>query len=283
MIRADATAPAWHSWPGFQPGAMLRRFQELHESNSVLMVTGWMHLVLLLILMAVWRFDTRLVLGINPWIKPIKFSASIAMYVWTMAWYLSYLAERWRPLHWVSRGIAGCMLVEILCILLQAARGTTSHYNVATPFDAAVFSTMGAMIALNTLLLAWTLFVLLLASPKIPPAYLWGLRIGLLLFVLASAEGGLMIVLGAHTVGARDGGPGLPFLNWSTQHGDLRIAHFVGIHALQLVPLSGYALSRSQLPGVAQVLWTMAIGLGYLALMVLLLVLAWMGQPLVAW
>ena len=36
-------------------------------------------------------FDSRLVMGINVWIKPIKFAASITIYVWTIAWLLEYL------------------------------------------------------------------------------------------------------------------------------------------------------------------------------------------------
>ncbi len=65
-------------------------------------------------------------------------------------------------------------------------------------------------------------------------------------FQAIRGEGMLMILRNAHAVGVSDGGPGLPFLNWSTRGGDLRAAHALGLHSLQLIPLFGWWLSRRQ-------------------------------------
>jgi hypothetical protein len=145
---------------------------------------------------------------------------------------------------------------------MQVVRGTTSHFNIATPLDAAVFSTMGALITvvavLNLMLGIWLIF-----QPMRDPVLAWSIRLGVLLsFVgmlvgywmtagptpaqLAAAQAGQpLMVVGAHSVGVPDGGPGLPLLGWSTVGGDLRIGHFLGLHAMQVLPLLGFALTRS--------------------------------------
>ncbi|HEV2688591.1 MAG TPA: hypothetical protein VGV35_08560, partial [Bryobacteraceae bacterium] len=193
--------------------------RELYRANPVLAITGWLHWALLAVLIAVYPFDSRTILGISLWIKPMKFAVSLAIYVWTLAWYLRYLRGHERAVRIISWGVAASAVTEIFCITLQAARGTTSHYNVAIPLDATVFNIMGIMIALNSVLVAWALVLFCREQPAISKAYLWGIRLGLALFLLAGVQGGVMIGHGAHTVGAPDGGPGLPFVNWSTKHG----------------------------------------------------------------
>ena len=65
------------------------------------------------------------------------------------------------------------------------------------------------------------------------------------MFIIFSLEGGIMATQLRHTVGADDGGAGIPFVNWSGAYGDLRVAHFFGIHALQLLPLTGYYIAKN--------------------------------------
>ena len=69
-------------------------------------------------------------------------------------------------------------------------------------------------------------------------------RKGEILLRKAATLTGLLASHLAHTVGATDGGAVLPVVNWSKQYGDLRIAHFVGVHALQLLPLFGFFIAR---------------------------------------
>jgi hypothetical protein len=217
---------------------------ELYRRNRLLTLVGWLHVLLFLATAVGYLTDDRIVMGANTWIKPMKFMLSLAVYLWTIAWFSRYISRpRW-AIRTISIIIAVVLLIESACILLQAARATTSHYKVATDFDAAIFRTMGIMIAIDMLMSLVILFRLIKPVVRLPPSYLWGIRSGFMLFLAGGAIGAVMIVNNAHTVGAPDGGPGLPFLGWSTVGGDLRIAHGMALHALQILPLWGYALSR---------------------------------------
>ena len=255
---------------------------EIYRRNRVLAVIGWLHLLALVVLVLIAPFDTRTITGINPWIKPLKFLVSITVYVWTLAWFLEYLSPYRRLVRLITWGTSLVFVGEMVCIIMQAARGATSHFNVKTPFDAAVFSTMGMLIFVNTLLVLLTLILFARPNAQLAPAYLWGIRLGLLLFFLGSLEGVAMIENMAHTVGQADGGPGLPFVNWSTRAGDLRVAHFFSFHALQLLPLAGYGLSRlkTDWPTRRQVACIVTLALIYLAGVSLIFWQAMRGRPL---
>ena len=256
------------SWPRLRRPAWLRL---LHEGYPALAWAGWLHVALLLLALALWPLDPRTVTGLNVWVKPIKFGASGVVYLWTLGWLLADLpAVAQRAARRVGRLVAGSMAGEILLIFLQAARGTTSHFNVGSAFDGLVFSLMGGLIMVNTVAVVWALGLTLRYRPFGSGAWVGGVRLGLGLFLMGSAVGGSMAGRLAHTVGAPDGGAGLPFLGWSTRAGDLRAAHFLGLHALQVLPLVGwlvpYLTSSRQKQVVAVGLFALAYagGVGWL-------------------
>jgi hypothetical protein len=256
---------------------------ELRARNPLLFDVGAAHIILLLIMMVIAPFDGRQVMGINPWIKPMKFAASIAIYLLTMGWLLYELPLREKVKRRVNWAIVVTLVIEIVLITMQAARGVTSHFNDTTAFDIAVFAVMGASITFNILVAAYVALMFWRTEAEIPAPYLWGIRIGLTIFVLASLEGFAMVNHSAHSVGVPDGGPGLPFVNWSTTGGDLRIAHFFGMHALQVLPLAGYLLSRRWAETLTSnaVRWVQALAVVYALIALLLFLWAMAGRPLV--
>ena len=100
------------------------------------------------------------------------------------------------------------------------------------------------------------------------------------MFLLASLQGTLIVGNDAHTVPGPDGGPGLPFVNWSTDQGDLRVAHFFGLHAMQALPLLGFMLDRTRVAAARNVV--VAVGILWLALTGGLLLMALNGRPLIS-
>ena len=258
-------------------------FGELYRRNRLLTLVGWLHVLVLLATAVGYFTDDRIVMGVNTWLKPMKFMFSLAVYLWTIAWFSRYISRpRW-AVRTISIVIAIVTLIESTCILLQAARATTSHYNVSTDFDGVVFQTMGIMIAIDMLMSIVILFRFIKPVVRLSPVYLWGIRSGFLLFLAGGAIGSVMIANDGHTIGAPDGGPGLPLLNWSTLGGDLRIAHGMALHALQILPFWGYALSRgSLLSSNAARLAVFAVGaLAYAGGVFLLYTRAMAGVPLI--
>lgn len=244
------------------------------------MTAGAISFLCFVILAIVSLFDSTEILGINRWIKPMKFFVSIAIFLWTTAIYLYYLKGFAKSKRFISWGMIFVFFVEMFIIVMQAWRGTTSHFNGKTFFDAMLFMTMGISIALNTLLAFYLLFLYFRAEIDLPQAIVWGMRLGLILFLAASFEGGYMSAQIGHGVGVADGGAGLPVVNWSTRGGDLRVAHFFGMHAFQAVPFFAYTLEKYNIK--SPTVWTFVFAAFYLAIFTFLFVQALNGQPLVA-
>lgn len=178
--------------------------------------------------------------------------------------------------------IVAASVIEMVIIVGQAARGRRSHFNDDSAFDEMLFSIMGLTIVvlwLATLAIALQFF----RRPGPDPATTWAVRLGLVIALAGMGLGMLMIEGDAHAVGVPDGGPGLPLVGWSTTGGDLRIGHFVGMHALQILPLLAAALAAiTRLDGTTRLRLILVAAPGYAGLVAIVTWQALRGLPLLA-
>jgi hypothetical protein len=197
--------------------------------------------------------DPREILEQPAWAKPLKFSISLAVYAVTLAWMIGLATRRRRLLSVVGNVVVVALVLEMIVIVGAVVTNTTSHFNVSSPVAAAVWSLMAASIVvvwLATVVVALVLFRAPLGDPARSLAIRAGLVVGLVGMALAFLMTGPTAaqlndyqgIAGAHAVGVADGGASVPILGWSTEGGDLRIPHFVGMHALQVLPLLAIAL-----------------------------------------
>lgn len=269
--------------------------------NRPMTILFWSVIAISLLGMIGLAIDSRTVLGLSTWAKTTKFSLSMALYAGSMLWFFGYDTLRPRLSRFILSASAYLLGVEIALIMVQGARAVPMHFNFTTTLDAVLYQMMA-----GTIVIFWfvnALGVAVLAAQKVPSrAFAWSLRLGLIIALLGMLEGYLMTsptpdqmallragqpatMIGAHTVGAPDGGPGLPFLGWSTTHGDLRIGHFVGLHGLQIIPLLGLflMLRRDDWLTERDKVWLVVIGAaGYLGLTILVTWQALRGQPIIA-
>ncbi len=242
-------------------GGLTRMLRRLWDTSPALVAVSALNLGLLVFFLVGCVVDSRLVVGEPVWVKPAKFALSIPVYSLTLAWMLSFVEGRQRAVRIIGRVTAAMMVVELAIIALQAARGVRSHFNMTTVFDGVLFNVMavGILVAWGAgCVTAWMLFRQRLEDG----ALAWSMRLGLLLSLIGAGLGGVMTQpsaaqletlrqglpaeSGAHGVGVADGGSGLPVLGWSTEGGDLRVPHFLGLHAMQVLPLLAVWLGRSR-------------------------------------
>jgi hypothetical protein len=259
---------------GFIPAELFRR-------QPALATLGLMFWVLLIPTLAAAMVDPRQVDGVETWAKPAKFLAALGLFALTSAWMFGYVApdaRRGPTARATVAVIIAASLFEAGYIAFQGARAERSHFNLDTPFHAAMYELMGVgAVALvsTSLTLAW-----LVARRGIPlrPAFRDGVVLGLVLtFALGGGFGGLIGGRLDHAVGAEDLSRTLPLFGWSLNTGDLRPAHFMGIHAQQLIPVFA-ALVPGRGWSARLAVWAGALAYAVFAVWVLLQALA--GQPL---
>jgi hypothetical protein len=219
---------------------------ELFNRNRLLTLTGLAMLFLAAMLLVLMPSNSKEVMGINSLIKPLKFAFSLWIFSWTMAWFSAEFADR-TYVRRLSKLIMVTTFFEQGVITVQAFRGTLSHFNMDAIPDFILFSLMGVMIVWLTVFVALGAKRLRKQPGGLHQPYRLAIYLGIWMFVLSGVIGGVMSALNTHAVGTDMGGPGLPFLNWSTIAGDLRVSHFFGMHALQVLPFMTFQFQRNGL------------------------------------
>ncbi len=212
---------------------------ELKYRNEVLFYFGLANLIAAIVFLVLAYNTSNMINGVNAWFKPFKFAISTTLYCWSMLWYCYYLPNFDTKLfNWTIIITLG---FEVAYIAFRAGRNELSHFNIATPIASFLFSLMAIAATIATLYTAYVAFLFSVNTfPSLPSYYIWAIRLGLILFVVFAFEGFAMGARMSHSVGGSDDSLGIPIFNWSKKFGDLRIAHFIGMHALQVLPLISY-------------------------------------------
>ncbi|MFD0990772.1 hypothetical protein ACFQ1R_11740 [Mariniflexile jejuense] len=220
------------------------------------------------------KYSNLQVSGVSAWAKPFNFFISISIFAFSMALYLDYLDNQkqvtiycWSFMIFLS--------IELLMIAVQAARGRKSHYNIDTPLDRVIFALMGLSI---TVILIHTIYITFLffiqKQFSVSDEMILAIKLSLIIMVIFMLEGYVMISLSKHTIGSEDVTKGIPAFNWSKNYGDLRVAHFFGMHALQIIPILTFVLASTKRD-------VYLIAFLYFVFVTFTLIQAWQGRPFI--
>lgn len=252
---------------------MIDFIQQLKSRNETLFYYGLLCLILSVIFIILTKYTNTQVYNVNSWYKPFKFAFSTFLFAWAMAWYCYYLPNfNINSFNWTVIILLG---FEIFYIAFQASKGQLSHYNLSTPVYVALYSMMAFAATLVTLYTAYIGVLFFTNSfPELPNYYVWAIRLSIILFVVFSFEGFAMGSKLNHSVGALNDNSNLFIIGWSKTVGDLRVSHFIGMHALQVLPiLSYYVLKNTKL--------TFGLSIIYGMLAIMTLIQALKGRPFI--
>jgi len=254
----SASLSTAHPW--LQYASRLHR--EWVSRQSLLAGFAWVMLALAIPTAVLLMLDDRSWREVAIWAKPLKFMLSTAMFAATTAWFVGLLPQGMRGSSMV-RALAWTVVItstfEVGYISLQASLGEGSHHNVSDPIHAMLFGLMAIAAVFLTATQAWLAWLIARHGPTRTTLMTRSVVIGLALtFVLATASG---FLLGGQQPPS---GVGLPGLGWHLGQPDARPAHFLGVHAQQLIPLAGWAIQRSGFLGSGR--WLAAVASTYVAL-----------------
>lgn len=247
-------------------------FRELKSRSLYLYWFGMVNFFAAFFILPIWGLDNN----ITPLIlKPVKYFLSTGILSWTIGWFIYYLHPK-KITNLYTWSIIISLLLHNAILFLLSLRGiSTLQYKNLLPLDSLLFYLMeGCMFYFMLNVISVTIHFFFQKKIATSQHFTWSIRMGLLLFLTSSMIGGWMLYRMSHAIGGNDAESGLFFLNWSRKYGDLRVAQFFGVHALQVIPLVGYYFLTTK----KQV---MVFSFFYFLIIITFLVLAMMKIPFI--
>ena len=195
------------------------------------------------------QLDSTTFQGVSTWAKPFKFALSLGVYLGTLCIFANYIptayltSRRGRLLVWMPVIISAA---ELFYIAFKAATGEASHFNTTSTLSSALYSLMGIGAVCLVAVLLW-MSALIVRHNNLSEPIVFSIVVGLILtFILGGGFGAYLGAQSSHWVGnATTDAAGLAFFKWSREVGDLRVAHFFGMHAMHAIPLFAYLLVQA--------------------------------------
>ena len=243
--------------------------------------------------------DDRILQYVPIWLKPFKFSVSSVIFIGSILYFLKYISNQ-KFIYLTNKIVSYGLMIELLIIFLQAYRGKMSHFNNQTFEDFILFQIMAITIVCVWLgfgVYAWKLFK---STEYGNDLVFKGIQVGAIITFLTMPFAFTMpqpsktqlqeiiknksqigLVVGSHTVDEKDPSQTYPLTGWAKTGGDLRIAHFLGLHALQILPILAFLLNGMTftISNKKRILST--TGFFYLLLVAVVLVQALKGIPII--
>lgn len=223
---------------------LIQFWNKIYDNHRLLAISGALYGGLFFFFLTMYGCDPREIMGVNAWVKPSKFALSGLLFNWTVAVLLPLYDYSRRKSNIIGNILAIVMSIELAIIGTQAMRGEMSHYNMSTPLNGLLFAAMGIGITVISLIVVLLFIDAFRKKLKTSKAVDWSIKLAWVAVLISFVGGNMMINNMAHNIGIPDGGTGLPFTNWSTEGGDLRVMHFLGLHAIQILPLLSYWYSN---------------------------------------
>ena len=225
-----------------------RLFSDIRHGSSMLWLSTLGMLIGFAGCLVAMQLDARAFNGVDVWDKPGKFFLSLAVQYATVSWAISHLPEAQRNargIRFATMAMIAAGWFEVAYIALRAGRAEASHFNASSVLSQVAYGVMGfgaVTLTATAFFIGYRVWRQRRQGLMAEAAGL-GLMLGMVLGTLA---GVYLSAQTSHWVGGElSDAHGLGVMAWSTTGGDLRVAHFVGLHAAQIVPFSALSGKRA--------------------------------------